>query len=116
MMTFFQEPGHTRFDLRFSIFGIPVRVHPLFWLMTLLFGGAVGNPITLLIWVAVVFISILTHELGHALTMRFFGQPARIILHLSGGLAIPDSWGHGSALTTNEQILMLLAGPGAGFL
>ncbi len=114
-MTFFQEPAHTRFDLRFNIFGIPVRVHPLFWLMTLLFGGLSGNPLILLIWVVVVFVSILVHELGHALTMRFFGQPARVVLHLGGGLAIPDSWGYGSALTTNEQIMMLLAGPGAGF-
>ena len=115
-MTFFQEPGHTRFDLRFSIFGIPVRVHPLFWLMTLIFGGFSGNLLSLLIWVVVVFLSILIHELGHALTMRFFGQPARIVLYLGGGLAIPDSWGYGSVLTANEQILMLLAGPGAGFL
>lgn len=115
-MTFFQEPGHTRFDLRFNIFGVPVRVHPLFWLMTLLFGGLSGNPLTMLIWLVVVFLSILIHELGHALTMRFFGQPARVVLHLGGGLAIPDSWGFGSALTTNEHIVMLLAGPGAGFL
>lgn len=115
-MMFFQEPGHTRFDLRFSVLGIPVRVHPLFWLMALFFGGASGNPITTLIWIAGVFVSIVVHELGHALTMRFFGQPARVVLYLGGGLAIPDSWGYGSALTTNEQILMLLAGPGAGFL
>ena len=117
-MTFFQEPGHTRFDLRFSIFGIPVRVHPFFWLMTLFFAGFVGDPLSILIWLVVVFVSILVHELGHALTMRFFGQQARIVLYIGGGLAVPDSvfGSYGSALTTNEQILMLLAGPGAGFL
>jgi stage IV sporulation protein FB len=115
-MAFFQEPSHTRFDLRFNIAGIPIRVHPLFWLMTIFFGGLSGNPLTLLIWVAVVFVSILVHELGHALAMRFFGQPARVVLYLGGGLTIPDTWGNGSALTANEQIVMLLAGPGAGFL
>lgn len=115
-MTLFQEPGHTRFDLRFKLFSIPVRVHPLFWLMGLFFGGLSGNLLSAIIWTLVVFVSILVHELGHALTMQFFGQPARVVLYLGGGLAIPDSWGNGSALTTNEQIVMLLAGPGAGFL
>lgn len=115
-MLLFQEPGHTRFDLRFSVAGIPVRVHPLFWLMALFFGGFSGDFLALLIWVAVVFVSIVVHELGHALTMRFFGQPARVVLYLGGGLAIPDSWGSALGLTTNEHILTLLAGPGAGFL
>lgn len=115
-MLSFQEPGYTRFDLRFNIAGIPVRVHPLFWLMALLFGGISGNLLILLVWVPLVFISILVHELGHAFTMRFFGQPARVTLYLGGGLATPDSWGFGSALTANEQIIVLLAGPGAGFL
>lgn len=115
-MTFFQEPNHTRFDLRFNFFGTPARVHPLFWLMTLLFGASSGSLPGLVIWIVIVFISILIHELGHALTMRFFGQPARVVLYFGGGLASPDSWGNGSALTANEQIIMLLAGPGAGFL
>lgn len=115
-MLFFQDPGHTRFDLRFSIAGIPIRVHPLFWLMALFFGGASGNPLDILIWILVVFVSIVVHELGHALMMRFFGQASRIVLYIGGGLTIPDTWGNGSALTTNEHILMLLAGPGAGFL
>lgn len=115
-MHLFQEPGYTRFDLRFNVAGIPVRVHPLFWLMALFFGGISGNPLILLAWIPIVFISILVHELGHAFTMRFFGQPARVTLYLGGGLATPDSWGFGSALTANEQIIVLLAGPGAGFL
>jgi len=27
------EPGHTPYDLHFRVFGIPVRVHPMFWLV-----------------------------------------------------------------------------------
>ena len=115
-MLLFQDPGHTRFDLRFSIAGVPIRVHPLFWLMAFFFGGASGDPRDILIWIAVVFVSIVIHELGHALAMHFFGQPSRVVLYIGGGLTIPDTWGNGSALTANEQILMLLAGPGAGFL
>src|SRR6185503_219374 len=115
-----QSPPPTRYDLRFTIAGIPVRVHPLFWLLTLLL-GATGDLISLLVWVLVVFVSILVHELGHAFTMRYFGQSSHIVLHFAGGLAIPDSVQWGSrwanvALGPNQYILISLAGPFAGFL
>ncbi|MGC1375099.1 MAG: site-2 protease family protein [Anaerolineales bacterium] len=120
-MHFFQEPAPTRYDLRFNVAGIPVRVHPLFWLVTLLFGAASSNLLDLPVWMAAVFVSILVHELGHALAMRSFGQSARITLYFGGGLTTPESvsWGYGSArvaLTVNQEIVTLLAGAGAGFL
>jgi Zn-dependent protease len=95
-------------------------VHPLFWLLTLLL-GATGDLISLLVWVLVVFVSILVHELGHSFTMRYFGQSSHIVLHFAGGLAIPDSVQWGSrwanvALGPNQYILISLAGPFAGFL
>ena len=119
-MFLFQPPPPTRYDLRFSIAGIPVRVHPLFWLIALLLGSS-ADLIQLLIWVFVVFVSILVHELGHALAMRRYGQPSRIILHFAGGLTVPEpvSWGSGWAnvsLRPNQEIFISLAGPGAGFL
>lgn len=119
-MFVFQELPPTRYDLRFSIAGIPVRVHPLFWLIAVLFGSS-GNLLLLPIWVLVVFLSILVHELGHALAFRRYGQRSQIVLHFAGGLTIPEpvSWGGGYAsvgLTANQQIFISLAGPGAGFL
>lgn len=119
-MFLFQPPPPTQYDLRFSIAGIPVRVHPLFWLIALLFGAS-GDLLQLPIWVFVVFVSILIHELGHALAMRHHGQPSRIILHFAGGLTVPEpvSWGSGwanVALRSNQEIFISLAGPGAGFL
>lgn len=119
-MLLFQSPPPTRYDLRFSIAGIPIRVHPLFWLLTLLLGAA-GDPVQLLIWVLVVFVSIVVHELGHAFAMRYFGQSSHIVLHFAGGLAIPDSVQWGSrwanvALGPNQYILISLAGPVAGFI
>jgi stage IV sporulation protein FB len=119
-MFLFQPPAPTQYDLRFSIAGIPVRVHPLFWLIALLFGAS-GDLIQLPIWVFVVFVSILIHELGHALAMRRYGQPSRIILHFAGGLTVPEpvSWGSrwaNVALRPNQEIFISLAGPGAGFL
>lgn len=120
-MSLFQITPPTRFDLRFSIAGIPVRVHPLFWLIAILLGSGSNNLLMILVWIVVVFISILVHELGHAFAFRRFGQPSNILLHFSGGLTIPESmpWGGGYAtvsLTPNQHIFVSLAGPFAGFL
>ena len=115
------QPPPSRYDLNFTVADIPIRVHPLFWLMTLLLGGVSGDIVQLVAWVAAVFLSILIHELGHALTMRLFGQPSRIVLHLMGGLTVPEAsqWGARYAtvaLSPRQEILISLAGPGAGFL
>lgn len=119
-MNLFQIPPPTRYDLNFTIAGIAVRVHPLFWLLTVFLGASSNDILFLLIWVVVVFVSILVHELGHAFVMSSYGQPSYIVLHLMGGLTVPESvrWGSGSAnisLSRRQQILISLAGPGAGF-
>lgn len=119
-MQLFQPPPTTRYDLRFSIAGIPVSVHPLFWLITLLLGST-GDLVLIPIWIVVLFVSILVHELGHALAFRRYGQRSRIVLHFAGGLTIPEpvSWGSGYAnvgLSPNQHIFITLAGPGAGFI
>jgi Zn-dependent protease len=116
----FQPPPPTRYDLRFSIAGIPVSVHPLFWLIAVLLGSS-GDVLLIPVWILVIFVSILIHELGHALAFRRYGQRSQIVLHFAGGLTIPEpvSWGSGYAnvaLTPNQQIFISLAGPLAGFL
>ncbi len=117
---FAAEPPSTDYDLRFHIAGFPVRVHPLFWLMGVILGARSGSGIQLVIWILVIFVSILVHELGHALMMRRFGQSARIVLYMMGGLAIPESsaWGGvpSRSRSPSEQILISIAGPAAGFL
>lgn len=116
------EPAQTQLDLQFRIARIPVRVHPLFWLVAFMIGaGGGGERLTLVIWAAAVFVSILVHELGHAFTMRYFGQDSRIVLYMMGGLTIPDSspWGTSSRRRARgplSNILISAAGPGAGFL
>ncbi|MBN1991874.1 MAG: hypothetical protein JW953_04175 [Anaerolineae bacterium] len=120
-MTIFQVPPYTRLDVKFTIFGIPVRVHPLFWLLTLFLGAYSGNIIQLLIWVIVVFFSILIHELGHSFMMRLYGQDSYIVLHIAGGLTVPVSSRRSGRWTnvvddSTQQIFISLAGPLAGFL
>ena len=126
------EPPRTQFDLNFQVLGFPVRVHPFFWLVGLVMGLS-GRPsgIEMVIWIFAMFVSILIHELGHALMIRRFGRDAHIVLYAMGGLAIegrPQSQ-YGSPWSLEsytgyrpprqrlpaEQILISAAGPGIQF-
>jgi membrane-associated protease RseP (regulator of RpoE activity) len=103
----------TPFDLNFSLFGIPVRVHPFFWIFSAVMGWGSGNLKMIVLWVACVFVSILIHELGHALTAKSYGWPPHIVLFAFGGYAsYQPTWGK----TTGRTLLILFAGPGAGFI
>lgn len=111
---FLNEPPATQADLHFRLSGVPVRVHPFFWLITLMMslGGGPADPLNTLIWVAVVFVSILVHEMGHATMQRFYGGHPWITLYGLGGLASCND----GARSPGRRILVLLAGPGTGFL
>ncbi len=107
------QPSATPYDLHFRLVGIPLRVHPLFWLVAVLLGlGGGGQPILLLIWVVVVFVSIVVHEMGHALAARGFGMHPSITLWGFGGLTSFDS----TRYVPRQHILITLAGPFAGFV
>lgn len=104
----------TPYDLAFSVFGIPVRVIPTFWLLSGLLGWSYmqRGPEYLFTWIGVVFVSILLHELGHAVTALSFGYPPRVFLYHFGGLAMYEPY---RDYTTTRSILISLAGPFAGF-
>lgn len=109
------EPPPTQGDLHFRIAGTRVRIHPFFWITTLLLGLSGGGqtpPAQLVGWVLAVVISILIHEFGHAIVQRHFGGHPRIVLHGFGGLAICNDCDR----STKSQLLISLAGPVAGFL
>jgi Zn-dependent protease len=103
----------TQFDLRFSVFGIPTRVHPLFWVFSAVMGWSPHDFNFTLVWIACVFVSILVHEIGHAFFATYFGWPAEIVLYLFGGYA---SFLPVRGRTLGRDIIVLLAGPGAGFV
>lgn len=106
------EPPNTEYDLKFKLGTIPVRVHPYFWLVTLLMGlNSRATSVMIALWIAAVFVSILLHELGHALAARYFGWPPRIVLHGFGGLAIFQP----RRRDPRADLLISLAGPAAGF-
>jgi Zn-dependent protease len=126
---FLGEPGKTPYDLQFSVFGFPVRVHPAFFILPVLFSQSfiqsfdMNSGVGILVISAVFFLAVLIHELGHTLAFRYFGVDSHIVLYWMGGLAIPGggmgSWGRGErtrSLKPNEQIIVSLAGPVAGLL
>ena len=95
--------AETPYDLRFSLLGIPVRIHPLFWAVTAVLGFRMNerNLPMVVVWVACVFVSILVHEYGHALMARNFGQ-----------LAFDCAVGHGRALLQPGRAADALAAVG----
>lgn len=103
--------------IRFSIFGVPVEIQPMFWLTGALLGGALNARtkeavILVLVFMIVEAISILVHELGHALVgRRLGGGYATITLWGLGGLA----FNHGGRFTRSGNFWRVAAGPGAGF-
>jgi Zn-dependent protease len=98
--------------IRFSIFGIPVQVHPFFWITLAIIGGALGanSPEAMLrlgLFLLAGFISLLVHELGHALTARKFGARSEIVLQAFGGYAAYS----GVRLTRPQSFAVTAAGP-----
>ncbi len=102
----------TPLDLRFRALGIPVRVHPFFWLVAAMMGWRDQNLPIVALWVGCVFLSILVHEYGHGLMARRFRESPSILLWGMGGLC----YSQGERQTPLERLLVILAGPGAGFV
>lgn len=96
---------------------IPIKISPFFFVTAALIGwinsSQTSHPFILtLIWIGVIFVSILVHEYGHALTSRYFGQKPRIQLVAFGGLTYPE----GPRLRGWREFLVVLNGPVFGFL
>lgn len=117
------EPQPTPADWQFEVAKIPVRVSAWFWLGAALLGWSACQGLAggdqrsmigyLLVWAVTVLVSILVHEMGHALAFRYFGQGAHIVIYHFGGLAIPDAWGRHVRLRPIQQLLVSAAGPAA---
>ena len=102
---------------RFTIFGIPVEVQPFFWISLILIGtdSRADSPeeiFKIVLFVLAGFISILIHELGHALTARSFGASVQITLQAFGGYAAYV----GGQTDRLRSFLITAAGPGIQIL
>ena len=93
--------------LRFRLFGIPVGVHATFLVVALL-GATAYRGIDIAWWTVAAFVSILLHEMGHALTARRFGaSDTSVTLYGLGGLT---TFRHGVDLGHGKSFVISAAG------
>ncbi len=103
-----------RNGLRFMLFGFPTRIQPSFLLVVLLLGIFPGATVaTVVIWTAVAAVSILWHELGHAVAARRLGADPTIDLYSFGGLT---HWRPAANASRGQLISVAAAGPAAGLV
>ena len=102
------------------LFGIDTRVHASFLLLlawagwsSFTSGGTLLAGLLGVAFMLAVFASVVTHELGHALTARHFGFETRQILLLPiGGVAQIEA----RQMRPRVELLVALAGPVVSFL
>jgi membrane-associated protease RseP (regulator of RpoE activity) len=104
-------PEHPR-SRGLQIFGFPLRVDPFFFVTAWLIGGR-REPQWMAVWVVIVVVGILAHELGHAFAGRRLGMEPWIRLMAFGGMT---GWSRPRPLTARQQILISAAGPAVGIV
>lgn len=93
---------------------IPVTIRPAYWIFTgiLSLMLADGNITQTLVWMVIIFVSVLFHEFGHAITAKMFGRKPRIELVAMGGITFHD----GVKLPFWKQFFITLDGPLFGLI
>ncbi|MCH2206099.1 MAG: site-2 protease family protein [Lentisphaerales bacterium] len=102
--------------MKFKVLGFDVEVEMTFGLILLLFSSHYINSGQMGAFFEqslILFLSILIHELGHALAFKKFGIMSRIQLHGMGGVCIPLT---NREVRHKDSVLISLAGPFAMFV
>ena len=97
--------------IRFNCLGVPVAIHWMFWILAAFVSGAfhaMGRDAWALVVarMGVVAVSILVHEMGHALMQRKFGGRPAIMLHGFGGYSTAPG-----RFARNENLKIIAMGP-----
>ena len=109
-----RRPGlHCRAVLRFRLGPFPVSIYPWFFLSAILIRADLGFGWQMGAWIGVALISVLFHELGHAVVGRIFGGRPEIRLEAFGGVTFPQLQGRAGP---GKQFVLSLAGPVFGLL
>jgi Zn-dependent protease len=105
--------------MRFRLFGVNVEIQMSFWITSILFGmflhradPDVSRGAAVVTWTLVVLVSVLVHELGHALAVMAYGVAPQITLYALGGLT---QFRRVPPLGRLANVVISLAGPLAGF-
>lgn len=99
--------------IRFTLFGVPVAIHPSLWVTLAFLGGllsvhSLDGVYKVALFVIAGFLCLLVHEMGHALVGRKLGGgcPMVFLAWLGGGCV-----NEGAVFTRGHGILMTAAGP-----
>jgi stage IV sporulation protein FB len=100
----------------FTFVGVPIYAGTSYLFLLVLFMFLAGkSPIWgdahFIIFGLCMTLSLLAHELGHALVAKKFGLEPRVVLHSMGGVCF-----HKPTSSRTQDVLVTAAGPGAGFL
>lgn len=101
--------------MKTKLFGFPLEIKGSFFVVCLLLSVGQSDPTAIACWCVVCFLSVLFHELGHAVVARRFGYRAWIELHGMGGTTY-HTRDDQTAATWRSQVAISLAGPAFGLL
>jgi Zn-dependent protease len=94
-----------------TVAGVPIRFELTFFVIIGLLGATIAGSMAMLAaWVAIATISIVLHEMGHALAYRAYGHPSHVVLMGFGGVTT------GARLSPGRSIVVSLAGPLSGIV
>lgn len=106
--------------MRFSILGIPIHIRWSFWLVAAIIfpfpldvlGRSESWPF-LAAWLGVVAVSVVAHELGHAVVARRFGAEVDMTLYAMGGFT---RWATIRPISPWRRVVVAAAGSSVGFV
>lgn len=106
--------------VRFSILGIPIEIRWSFWLIAILIFPFQLRVLTrpenwgfVAAWLVVVAVSVIAHELGHALLARRFGAKVDMTLYALGGFT---RWATDVPMSAWRRVGVAAAGSTVGFV
>jgi Zn-dependent protease len=99
----------------FRLLGVPIRVEPLFLVIAALMGYQLRPLWLVFVWILIVFVNVLVHEMGHAIAFKFAGQRSAVVLHAFGGFTVPTGGGR-RQMSKAMSIVVSLSGVGAQLL
>lgn len=100
--------------VRFNLLGTKVQIQPGFWLLILFLALATQRSLASQLTLGVtLLLTIVVHELGHALMARRLGLNPVIVIHTFGGIT---TYAPPVVLTRSIAIRVTLAGPALGLL
>ncbi len=100
--------------MKFSLFGVPVKIHWSFLIIAVFGLGRYTEPADIVAWTAAVLVAVLLHESGHAFTARAYGGTGvSVTLFALGGFT---TWVPRRDMGPGRQFVVSAAGSAVGIV